>query len=55
MAARDTCRCAEFVDIVVASPGTVETGLDAVTLILDLRKGEIDFGDNTSYIKATHI
>jgi hypothetical protein len=51
----DALRGGEFPNIIVACLLAVETGLDAITFILDLRKCEVDFGSDTGDIEASNI
>ena len=46
---------AEFPDIRGAGRWPVETLLDAVTFVLDQRKGYINFGNDTGYVEAFDI
>lgn len=48
-------RGAELVDPRGAGGGTVQTGLDAVALVLDLREGQVDFGDDASDVEAFDV
>lgn len=51
----DTRRSGEFPDVIVADAFTVDTGLDAITLTLDLRESEIDLGGDTCNIETPDI
>jgi hypothetical protein len=51
----DTGGSGEFPDVIVADAFTLDTGLDAITLILDLRESEIDFGGDACNIETTDI
>ena len=55
MSVHDAFGCRELVDIVVASPVSVNACFDAVAFILDLREGEVDFGGDTGNIEASDI
>lgn len=46
---------AELVDPGSACGGAIETGLDAVAFVLDLRKGQVDFGDDASNVEALDV
>jgi hypothetical protein len=45
----------ELVDVIVAGSRTIETGLDTVAFVLDLRECEIDFRDNTGDVEAFDV
>jgi hypothetical protein len=51
----DGCWSAELVDPGSAGRGAIETGLDAVAFVLDLREGQVDFGDDASDIEAFDV
>jgi len=55
MAALNRCDGRKLVDVIVASHGTVETGLDTVAFVLDLRECEIDFCDDTGDVEAFDV
>jgi hypothetical protein len=55
VATLDRCRCRKLVHIVRADTGAVETFLDAVALILDLRERKVDFCHNPSDIEAASV
>jgi len=46
---------AELVDPGSAGCGTIETGLDAVAFVLDLREGQVDFGNDASDVEALDV
>lgn len=45
----------EFPDVVIAGTHAVETGLDALTYILDLGKPKVNFCCNACYIETLDI
>jgi len=45
----------ELVDVVGAGCGRVEAGLNAFAFGLDVRVGQVDFGDDASHVEATSI
>jgi len=51
----DGGRGAELVHPGGAGAGAVKAGLDAVALVLDLWKGQVDFGDDTGDVEAFDI
>jgi hypothetical protein len=55
MTAFDRCDGGELVDVVVAGSRTIETGLDTVAFVPDLRECEIDFGDDTGDVEAFDV
>ena len=55
MSTDDTRGSGEFPDVVVADAFTVDTGLDAITLTLDVRESEIDFSGDACNIETPDI
>jgi hypothetical protein len=51
----DRSRGRELVDVGGTGFGPVETSLDAVALVLDLREGEVDFGDHAGHIETLGV
>ena len=55
MSTLDAGGTGEFINVVVAGAGSVETGLDAIAFILDFGECKVDFGDNTSNIETSDV
>ena len=55
MSTLNSCSTGEFIDVVVAGGGTIETGLNAITFVFDFREGEINFGSNPRYIETSNV
>jgi hypothetical protein len=55
MSTDDTRGSGEFPDVVVADAFTVDTGLDAITLTLNLKESEIDFSGDAGNIETPDI
>jgi hypothetical protein len=55
MSNHDALGSGEFPNVVVASLFAVETGLNAITFALNLRKGKIDFRGYARYIEASDV
>lgn len=51
----DRRRGRELVHVGGTGVGPVETRLDAVALVLDLREGEVDFGDNAGHVETLGV
>jgi hypothetical protein len=53
--ALDRRRSRELVNVGGTGVGPVETRLDAVALVLDLREGEVDFGDHAGHVETLGV